>query len=261
MKTRFGTNLVAVIVGLFVIVPVFVVIPMSFSEGLTFGFPPKGFSLQWYESLFTSPLWSASIRNSLIIALSVSLIATVVGTLAALGIARLPRRAGAAVNGFIIAPIVIPQILIALAIYATFLQLRLNGTLIGIIAAHTAIAIPYVVISVGIRLQGMDSALRLAGLSLGATPATVFRTVQLPLLLPGVLTGAVLAFITSLDEVVIALFLQTPANITLPVQMFNSVSVEIDPTISAAASLIVVVVSTVILTAQLLALRSKKGRA
>ncbi|MEO3925189.1 ABC transporter permease subunit [Micromonosporaceae bacterium B7E4] len=253
---RVHTTIVAIIL----VAPTFVVIPMSFSSAETFRFPPDGWSLRWYQELFTSPEWTAAILNTLQVGVYTALIATVLGTTAAFGLARLPRRWRGALNGLLLSPMIVPHILVALVVFSAFLRLGLNGTLIGIILAHTAMALPFVVIAVSARLQGMDSRLSGVAASLGASPVSAFRRVTLPLVMPGILSGAVLAFVTSLDEVVIALFLQAPGAITLPVQMFNSVTVQIDPTISAASSLMVVLVSVPILLAQVVgARRGKRG--
>lgn len=248
------------VVAILLTAPTLVVLPMSFSSAQTFQFPPQGWSTRWYERLFTSPEWTAALLNSLQAGVFTALIATVLGTTAAFGLMRLRSRWRGAVNGFLLSPMIVPHILIALVVFAAFLRLGLNGTLIGIILAHTAMAIPFVVIAVTARLQGMDSRLTGVAASLGASPVSAFRRVTLPLVLPGILSGAVLAFVTSLDEVVIALFLQAPGAITLPVQMFNSVTVQIDPTISAASSLMVLLVSVPILFAQVAsARRGKRG--
>ncbi|GAA3934643.1 ABC transporter permease subunit [Actinoplanes auranticolor] len=248
------------IVAIILVAPTLVVIPMSFSSSETFRFPPDTWSLRWYENLFTSPEWTAAILNTLQVGIYTAVIATVLGTMAAFGLARLRPRWRGPVNGFLLSPMIVPHILVALVVFSAFLQLGLNGTLIGIILAHTAMALPFVVIAVTARLQGMDGRLPAVAASLGASPLSAFRRVTLPLVLPGILSGAVLAFVTSLDEVVIALFLQAPGAITLPVQMFNSITVQIDPTISAASSLMVVLVSVPILLAQVVgARRGKKG--
>lgn len=248
------------VVAILLVAPTLVVIPMSFSSSRTFKFPPEGWSLQWYERLFTSPEWTAAIFNSIQAGIFTALFATVLGTTAALGLARLSPRWRGPLNGFLLSPLIVPHILVALVVFAAFLRVGLNGTLIGIILAHTAMAVPFVVIAVTARLQGMDARLAGVAASLGASPFSAFRKVTLPLLMPGILSGAVLAFVTSLDEVVIALFLQAPGAITLPVQMFNSVTIQIDPTISAASSLIVVLVSVPILLAQVVGARRGKGR-
>jgi putative spermidine/putrescine transport system permease protein len=248
------------IVAIILVAPTLVIFPMSFSSAQTFRFPPDGWSLRWYRELFTSPEWTAAILNSVQVGIYTALIATVLGTTAAFGLARVRSRWRGPVNGFLLSPMIVPHILVALVVFSAFLQLGLNGTLIGIILAHTALAVPFVVIAVTARLQGMDGRLPGVAASLGANPVSAFRRVTLPLVLPGILSGAVLAFVSSLDEVVIALFLQAPGAITLPVQMFNSVTVQIDPTISAASSLMVVLVSVPILLAQVAgARRGKRG--
>jgi putative spermidine/putrescine transport system permease protein len=246
-------------VAVLLVLPVLVIVPLSFSASSNFQFPPPAWSTRWYESLFASPAWTFALDNSLKVGALTALLATTLGTLAALGMSKMPRRWSGLFSGFVMIPLIIPNILVALAVYSTFLNLKLNGTLTGLVLAHTAIALPFVVIAVRARLQGMDSRLTTAALSLGATPVAAFRQIIFPLLLPGVLSAVVLAFVTSFDEVVIALFLHTPGNTTLPVQMFNSVAIEIDPTISAAASLVVVVVSLAILIGQLALLRRRKG--
>lgn len=251
MKPRFFVKLVAWLVAALLTLPVAVVIPMSFSGKSTFEFPPSSWSLRWYRNLFQSPQWTFALSNSLKVAVLTALISTVIGTMATVGLARLSRRISAIAMSAIMLPLIIPNILIALAIYATFLSLHLNGTIIGLVLADTAIALPFVVIAVNTRLRGIDDQLRVAALTLGATPFAAFRQVVLPLLWPGVVSALVLSFVTAFDEVIIALFLQTPANTTLSVQMFNSVSIEIDPTISAASSMLVVVVSAAILIGQI----------
>ncbi|MCO8276708.1 ABC transporter permease subunit [Actinoplanes sp. TRM 88003] len=248
------------VVATILVAPTLVIFPMSFSSATTFQFPPQEWSLRWYENLFTSPEWTAAIINTVQVGIYVAVIATILGTMAAFGLARLRPRWRGAVNGFLLSPMIVPHILVALVVFSAFLQLGLNGTLIGIILAHTAMALPFVVIAVTARLQGMDVRLPAVAASLGASPVSAFRRVTLPLVLPGILSGAVLAFVSSLDEVVIALFLQAPGAITLPVQMFNSITIQIDPTISAASSLMVVLVSVPILLAQLVGARKRRNR-
>lgn len=190
-----------------------------------------------------------------------AVLATVLGTAAAVGLTRAPERVRGAANGFLLSPLTVPHILIALVVFSVFLRMGLNGKLIGIILAHTALALPFVVIAVFTRLRGMDPRLADAAAGMGARPWSVFRRVTLPLAMPGVASGAVLAFVSSLDEVVVALFLQGPAAITLPVQMFNSVALQIDPTISAASSVMVVGVSVPILLAQVAGARRGAAKA
>ena len=247
---------VGVVVALFLVLPTLVVIPMSFSTSTTFAFPPVGFTWHLYENFFSKPIWLGSLGNSLLVAVLTAVLATVLGTAAALGLAQLRGRVGAILRTVLMIPLVAPSIVIATAVYIAFLQWHLTGTLLGFVLAHSAISLPFVLVSVSAALAGFDRRLLQASASLGAPPARTFIRVTAPLISRGILTGAIFAFVTSFDEVVIAVFIHSPTFETLPVTMYNSVTSEIDPTISAASSLIVVVVAILFLTP--LAFRRKK---
>ena len=238
---------VGVIVGLYLVLPTLIVIPMSFSKSATFAFPPQGFTWQLYENFFTSSVWLQALRNSVVVGVLVAVVATALGTAAALAFDRLTGRVAGFIRTLMLIPLVAPGIVLATAIYITFLQWQLTGSLLGFVLAHTALALPYVIISVTTSLAGFDSQLLRAAASLGASPVRSFLRITAPLISRGILTGAIFAFVTSFDEVVIALFLHSPTFQTLPVQMYNSVTADIDPTISAASSLIVVIVTLLFL--------------
>ncbi|HWO58493.1 MAG TPA: ABC transporter permease [Umezawaea sp.] len=242
----------------FFILPTLFVIPMSFSSATTFQFPPPGFSWRLYENFFTNPVWLDSLGNSFLVASLTAVLATTIGTAAAVSLSRMDNRAARLVRTVLMVPIVSPAIVVAVAVYISFLGWRLTGTVTGYVLAHTAIAVPYVLVSVTGALGGFDQRLLKASASLGASPLTSFVRVTMPLISRGVLTGAIFAFIVSFDEVVIALFLRSPLFQTMPVQMYNSVTVEIDPTISAASSLMVVAVTIIFILPQLL--RGRAGR-
>lgn len=246
-------------VALFFILPTLFVIPMSFSEATTFQFPPKGFSLHLYENFFTNPAWLSSLGNSFLVGILAALLATVVGTAAAVGLHRLTGRLAGLARTVLMISLVSPAIVIAVAVYITFLQWRLTGSLAGYVLAHAAIGMPFVLVAVTGALGGVDPKLSLASASLGASPVRTFLRVTMPLISRGILAGAVFAFVTSFDEVVIALFLRSPTFQTLPVQMYNSVTVEIDPTIAASSSLVVVAV-TIVFLVPLLVRPKKKSR-
>lgn len=248
-------------VGLLLLAPTAIVIPMSFSASSTFQFPPSGWSLQWYRKFFGSAAWLDSVGNSLRVAVLVGVLATVVGTAAALGLDRSGFRGRGALRGALLAPAIVPSILVAVAMYAAFLKWQLVGSLGGFVLAHTVLAVPFVMVAVATGLAGFDRTVETASASLGAGPVTTFRRITLPLLLPGVLSGFVFAFVTSFDEVVVALFLQSPKFHTLPVQMYQSVSLQTDPTISAAASLVVTITTGVLLLTQLRGNRPTTGNA
>ena len=248
---------VGIAVAVYFILPTVFVIPMSFGTASSFQFPPKEFSLDLYVNFFTNPKWIGSLGNSLLVAVLASLLATTVGTAAALGLHQLTGRLSRFVRTILMVSMVTPAIVVAVAVYISFLQWQLVGSIGGYVLAHAAIGVPFVLVSVTSALGGFDPKLLRASASLGASPWRTFLRVTLPLISRGVLTGAVFAFVTSLDEVVIALFLRSPFFQTLPVQMYNAVTVEVDPTIAAASSLVVVSV-TLLLLIPLLVRRTKR---
>lgn len=248
---------VGTLVALYFILPTLIVIPLSFSSASAFEFPPKDFSLRWYENFFTDPIWLKSLGNSFLVAVLAALIATVVGTAAAVGLNRLTGRLAGFLRTLLMISMVTPAIVVAVAVYISFLQWHLTGSLLGYVLAHAALGVPFVLVSVTTALGGFDSALLRASASLGAPPFRSFLRVTMPLISRGVITGAIFAFVTSFDEVVIALFLRSPTFQTLPVQMYNSVTFELDPTISASSSLVVVVVTIIFLVPLLIGSRKK----
>lgn len=240
-------------IGLWLVAPSLVVLPLSFTDRDSFAFPPTGWSLRYYRKFFTDPDWWGSMTTSLRLALLVAVVATLAGSAAAYGLVRGGGRGKvtatvlSVVNGLLMAPMVTPGIVAAVAVYSAFLDAQLVGTSLGFVLAHTALGLPFVIVTVSGSLRTVDRRLELAAAGLGAGPWAVFRRVTLPLIMPGVLSGAVFAFVTSFDEVVFALFLQSPTLRTLPVKMFTSVTAEVDPTIAAASSLIITVTTALVL--------------
>lgn len=243
-----------VLIGAWLLVPTLIVIPISFSGEDSFAFPPTSWSLRHYHAFFTEPSWLNALLVSIQLAVIVTVIATVLGTAAAVALSRMAPRGRGVLNGLFLAPLIVPGIVVAIAVYAAFLQWGLIGTPVGFITAHTVLAIPFVTVNVGAALDGFDRTLERAAASLGASGSATFRRVTLPLIMPGVLSGAVFAFVTSFDEVVVSLFVQSPQLQTLPVRMFTSVTNEVDPTIAAAATVVVT------LTTALLALAATLRR-
>lgn len=248
-------GIAVILVSALLLLPAVLIVPMSLSSGTTFQFPPPGFSLRWYENLVNDSGWRNAIATSFQISAMVTPLALIIGTMASFALHRMTRKARIIGLGVLVSPLAIPNILVALAAYAFFLQLGMSGTIHGLVFAQTCIAIPFVVIAVWARLQGYDRSLTSAALSLGASSFMTFRSVTLPLIMPGVVAGAVFAFVSSFDELVIALLLQGPGVVTLPVKMFDSVVEEADPTITAASTILVVAVSTVVLLVQLVGVR------
>jgi putative spermidine/putrescine transport system permease protein len=244
LRINGGRLLLRIVIWLayiFLLAPVVVIIPIAFSSGTFLSYPLPGFSLRWFESLFVEYPWLLALKNSFIVAIATTFLATVLGTLAAYGLDRMKWRYKPVLTGLLVAPMIVPSVIVALAIYFFFARIGIIGSLLGVILAHTVIAVPLVVVTVAATLKGFDHNLVRAASSLGAPPVTVFLTVVLPMILPGVMAGAIFAFITSFDEVVIALFLTGPQQITLPRQLFSGLRNQLDPSIVAVAVLMMVV--------------------
>ncbi|MFD1880605.1 ABC transporter permease [Paracoccus pacificus] len=251
-------GLTCLMIAVWLVAPTLVVIPMSFADKKSLVFPPTGFSTQWYRNFFTNPQWFDSFVVSLKVAVMVSATATIIGTLAAMGIERMRSRAGGIIRALLITPMIVPGVVLAVGIYAVYLDTRLVGTWIGYVLAHTLLAVPFVVIAVGANLAVFDQRLETAAASLGASRLTTFFTVTLPLILPGILSGALFAFVTSFDEVIVSLFITSPQLKTLPVQIFSSMTRDADPTVAAVGSLIFLTTSVIIGAGLLFGVR--KGR-
>ncbi|WP_313531656.1 ABC transporter permease [Shinella sp.] len=256
--SRIFLGLFCLLVAILLLAPTLVVIPMSFNGNKSLAFPPVGFSWQWYENFFSNPDWTTSFSNSLIVAVIVAVVATVVGTLAAFGVSRAAARTGGLLRALLITPMVVPGVVLAIGIYAVYLDTHLVGTVTGFVLAHTMLAIPFVLIAVQASLEVFDRRLETAASSLGAGRLTVFRTVTLPLILPGVLSGALFAFITSFDEIIVALFITSPYLKTLPVQIYTSITRDADPTVAAVGTLLFIATSLIIIAGLLLGMR--RGR-
>ena len=248
-----GTALLRVLTGvilLLMIMPILVVVLLSFSSASYLSFPPPAFGVRWYREYFDSRDWLGATSLSLIVAACVVVLSTVLGTAATLGLARLPATARMLAAGLILSPLIMPVIIIAIGVYYAFARYGLVGTPAGLVLAHTCLAVPFVVTSVGASLAGFDRRLEMAALSLGATPLGAFRQVTLPLILPGVVVGALFAFITSFDELVVALFLSGANAVTLPRRMWEDLRYALDPTIAAVSTLTIVVTVVPLLCAQ-----------
>jgi putative spermidine/putrescine transport system permease protein len=242
----------------FLVVPIFVVFPLSFTSGQLLIFPLPGWSLQWYEDFFTNDLWMGALLNSVAIGVAATIVATALGTAAALGLHGSRFRLKPWIVGLLCAPLAVPVVITAVASFYFLAALSLVGTYAGLILIHSVLALPFVVITVTATLQGFDTNLVRAAASLGAPPRHAFRTVTLPLILPGVVSGALFAFVTSFDELVVVLFLASPQQRTLPRQIFSGVSENVSPTIVAAA--VVLAVVSMVLMALMEGLRRRGER-
>ena len=260
----YSFRVICALIFFFLIAPIFVIMPLSFNSEPYFTYPMPGYSLRWYDVIFgdssQSILWQRAIKNSVIIGFSATLLATALGTVAALGLSRANFPLKGVVMAVLISPIVVPIVITAVGMFYFYAQIGLASTIPGIILAHTALGVPFVVITVTATLVGFNQNLVRAGSSLGAGPARVFFKVTLPLILPGVVSGALFAFATSWDEIVVVLFLASVEQHTIPRRMWSGIRELIDPTIAAAATLLIFLSILLMVTMEILRRRSERLR-
>ena len=251
-RMRLWLYLLAVLVMAFLIVPTLIVVPMSFSASQYLEFPPREWSLRWYENYFGSASWLQATATSLKAGTLTALFATPLGTLAAYGLFVSRLRWAALVFTLLVTPMIVPIILVGIAVFYAYVQLRLVNTLMGIVLAHSVLAIPLVLLIVTSALKSYDMSQEMAARSLGASRPRAFLTVTLPQIRFAVVTGAILAFLTSFDEIIVAMFVSGGANSTLTRNMFASLRDQIDPTIAAISTVMIAVSSLLILLSQAL---------
>jgi putative spermidine/putrescine transport system permease protein len=245
----------AVLTLLYLILPVLAIVPLSFSSSTFLVYPIPGWSLRWYQNLIASDEWRMAAKNSFIVAPSATVLATVLGTLAAIGLTKANFKGKALLMAILISPMIVPVVVVGVGMYLFFAPLGLANTYIGLIMAHASLGVPFVVTTVAATLQGFNYNLVRASLSLGANPVKTFFSITLPVIAPGVISGALFAFATSFDEVVVTLFLAGADQTTLPRQMFTGIRENISPTIAALATILIV-----FSTCLLLALEWLRGR-
>ncbi|MDQ2065874.1 ABC transporter permease [Xinfangfangia sp. CPCC 101601] len=285
---------ICTLIFIFLIAPILVIMPLSFNAEPYFTFTeamlrlaPEGFSLRWYEALLTTGMmnpeavagwwsdvwanaaWVKAAKNSFIIGFWATVLATTLGTLAALGLSRPDMPYRRAIMAILISPMIVPIIIIAAGTFFFYSAPcgvigvdcgRLTSTYSGVILAHTTLGIPFVIITVTATLSGFDQSLVRAAASLGANPRATFFRVILPLILPGVISGALFAFVTSFDEVVAVLFIAGPEQQTIPRQMWNGIREQISPAILSVATILVVISIALLATVELLRRRSDRLR-
>jgi putative spermidine/putrescine transport system permease protein len=272
---------------LFLIAPILIIIPLSFNAQPYFTFTqkmlaldPEGYSLRWYDFLLTFGMaapeaprdgawwadawanaqWIRAAKNSIIIGVFSTIVATVLGTLAALGLARPEMPFRRTIMAILLSPMIVPIIITATGLFFFYSATGLSGTYAGLILAHAVLGIPFVIITVTATLVGFDRSLSRAAASLGAAPATSFFRVTMPLILPGVVSGALFAFVTSFDEVVVVLFIAGPEQQTIPRQMWNGIREQLSPSILAVATILVAVSVALLAVIELLRRRSERLR-
>jgi len=263
----YAFRIICAAIFVFLIAPILIIIPLSFNAEPYFTFTrammtlnPEGYSLRWYQDFLASESWMSSIQNSFIIATGATIIAATLGTLAALGLSRAHMPFKAAIMGILISPMIVPLIISAAGMFFFYSKIGLAQTYPGIILAHAALGTPFVVITVTATLSGFDHSLTRAAASLGADPTTTFFKVTMPLILPGVISGALFAFITSFDEVVIVLFLAGVEQRTIPREMWSGIREAISPTILAVATILIAISVLLLVTLELLRRRNERLR-
>ena len=257
--TRAGRAALWAVAGLglaFLLGPVVIIVVISFSSADYLRFPPPGFSLRWYERFFAGREWRAAIWVSLQVAALTTVLATAAGTLAALGLVRSRWRGKGVVYAVLLSPLIVPTIITAIALYFFFAGLNLQGSVLAMALGHTVLSVPVVVIIVAASLQGFDGRLEQAALSLGASRFLAWRRVTLPLIAPAMTSAALFAFLGSFDDLLIPLFLARIGSETLTVRIWNSLHLEVDPTIAAVSALLIAVAAAVVGASALLRGRS-----
>ncbi len=251
----------------FLIAPIIVIIPLSFNAVPFFTFTPEmlsldpaGYSTKWYQDFFTNLNWQGAVKNSFIIAFFATIISTTLGTIAALGLSRAEMPFKSLIMAILISPMIVPLIISAAGMYFFYTKINLAATHLGVILAHAALGTPFVVITVTATLVGFDRSLIRAAANLGASPTRTFFKVIVPLILPGVISGALFAFITSFDEVVVVLFVGSFEQRTIPWQMFSGIREQISPTILAVATLLVCISILLLFSVELLRRRGERLR-
>ncbi|KIC36211.1 polyamine ABC transporter permease [Leisingera sp. ANG-M7] len=255
------------LVFFFLIAPIVVIIPLSFNAQDFFTFTPEmlrldpeGYSLKHYRDFFNNDSWQSAMWNSLKIAPMATIVSVTFGTLAAIGLSQPHVPFRRAIMAILISPMIVPLIISAAGMYFFYSRIGLQGTYIGVVLAHAALGIPFVIITVTATLVGFDRSLTRAAANMGADPVTTFFRVQMPLILPGVISGGLFAFITSFDEVVVVLFVGSAGQKTLPWQMFIGLREQISPTILAVATILVAISIMLLATVEMLRRRSERLR-
>ncbi|MER5173795.1 ABC transporter permease [Thioclava kandeliae] len=246
------------LVAIYLLLPVLIVAPMSFSDSRFLKFPPENFSLRWYQSYFGSSEWQAATWVSLRAAVLTTVIATPLGVMAAYGLARTEIFGARFILLALLSPLVVPVIIIAIGLFYLYARLSLVNTMTGVVLAHTVLAIPFVIITTSSALAQFDVNLEKAARSLGASLLRSFLTVTLPQIGPAVMSGALFAFITSLDEVVISSFISGGETTTLTKKMFTGLRDQVDPTIAAVSTILIAVSISILIIAMLFAGRNRQ---
>lgn len=224
----------------FLIVPNLIVVPISFNQSSLLSFPPKGFSLQWYSRYWELPGWVDATVTSFVVAISTAIISVVIGSFAAYGLVRGRLVGRKALNALFMLPMIVPSLVTAIALFNVLSYLRLTGTLAGFAIGHTVVALPFVITIMTASLRSIDLSVENAARSLGASRLMTIRRVTLPMAMPGLISSGLFAFLISFDELLIALFISSPTVATLPKKLWDGIRFEIEPTLAAVSTLLVI---------------------
>ena len=256
----YALRVICVLVLLFLMLPVLTIAPLSFNSDSFLLYPMSGFSLRWYHEILVSPTWQQAFMNSCIVSPSATVLAMLLGTPAAIGLARIDFPGKTLLTSLLISPMVVPVVIVGVATYLVFAPIGLSGSYLGLILVHAALGAPFVVTTVTATLQGFDFNLVRASASLGANPLTTMLLVTIPLVAPGVISGGLFAFGTSFDEVVVTLFLAGPEQATLPRQMFAGIRENISPAIAAVATIMTILSTLMLIALEWLRRRNERLR-
>jgi len=242
----------AIAVFAFLVAPILAIVPLSFNSREFLTYPLSGFSLRWYQQFFASAEWMRAFKNSFIVGSAATAVATGLGTLAAVGLTMANFRGKGFVMAVLLSPMIVPVVIVAVGFYFFFAPIGLASTYLGLVLAHSALGAPFVVVTVTATLQGFDRSLTRAAASLGAGPLETFYRIVLPLIGPGVASGALFAFAASFDEVVVVLLIAAPEQRTLPREMFAGIRENFSPVITAVATVMIAVSIILLLSLELL---------
>jgi putative spermidine/putrescine transport system permease protein len=248
----------SILVLFFLIAPIVIVLPLSFSSGSFFSYPLPGISMRWYSELFDNYKWVLALKNSMIIAVSSAALSTVLGISASIALCMTDIPFKKAIYALLLAPLVMPLVIVAVACFLFYSQLGLTGSRLGLILAHTALGVPYVIIVASAALKNFDMTLIKAARSLGASSIMTFKRVIFPAIAPAVFAGAIFAFVSSFDEIVITIFLAGPEQVTLPVRLLEGIRDEMTPVVVSAAVIMIMISMGAMLVAEMIRRRSER---
>lgn len=248
--TSLAVKMAAILIIVFLVAPAAIMIPLSFTSASVIDWPPRGFSLNWYSSFFNSTQWMGAFWRSTIVAFASACLAMLIGMPAAFTLVRGDWRGKTAALGFLLAPMIIPRMIIAVALFYFYAQIGLVGTSLGLVLGHTVLALPYVVITIMAVLKSYDERLDQAAWSLGATPWQTLRHITLPLISVGMLSSFLFAFITSFDELTIALFVTGGLTTTLPKLLWDDATLMVTPIIASASTILIAIVAVIVVVTE-----------